>query len=101
MAPLYFAREREVLVRGDKMIPIERHPPLAPGEKPQRVVARMRMLGCTYCTGAIRSSARTVPEIIKKLRTATRSERKNRLIDHDLAGSVERKSAKAIFDAGR
>jgi sulfate adenylyltransferase subunit 2 len=94
---LYFAREREVLVRGETLIPWEHHPPLRPGETPQRVMCRMRTLGCTYCTGAIRSTADTVPKIIAELRSATRSERENRLIDHDVDGSMELKKREGYF----
>jgi bifunctional enzyme CysN/CysC len=65
VAPLYFAREREMLVRGDLLIPFEHAPALAPGEQPRPVMCRMRSLGCT---GAIRSTAATVPEIIDELR---------------------------------
>ena len=95
--PLYFAREREVLVRGGTLIPVEHDPPLLPGETPQRVMCRMRTLGCTYCTGATRSQADTVAKIIEELRAATRSERENRLIDHDVDGSMELKKREGYF----
>jgi sulfate adenylyltransferase subunit 2 len=97
IVPLYFAQEREMLVRGDKLIPMEHNPPLAPGEHPQRVMSRMRTLGCTYCTGAIRSTAGSVTEIIEELRDAARSERENRLIDHDMDGSMELKKREGYF----
>jgi sulfate adenylyltransferase subunit 2 len=97
VVPLYFAKEREVLVRGETLIPVEHHPPLRPGEAPQRVLCRMRTLGCTYCTGAIRSAADTVPKIIEELRATTRSERENRLIDHDVDGSMELKKREGYF----
>src|SRR6202790_5187166 len=67
VVPLYFAQEREVLVRGDLLIPVEHDPPLRAGETTQMIQCRMRTLGCTYCTGAIRSSADTVPKIIDEL----------------------------------
>jgi sulfate adenylyltransferase subunit 2 len=97
VVPLYFARERRMLMRGDQLIPIEHDPPLAPGEQPQPVMSRMRTLGCTYCTGAIRSTAGTVAEIIEELRVADRSERENRLIDHDVDGSMELKKREGYF----
>src|SRR5574340_1461571 len=56
IVPLYFAKMREMVVRGDSLLPVERNPPLLPGEKPQLVMSRMRSLGCTYCTGADRKS---------------------------------------------
>jgi sulfate adenylyltransferase subunit 2 len=97
VVPLYFAKEREVLVRGDMLIPIEHNPPVRPGESTQVVRCRMRTLGCTYCTGAIRSSADTVPKIIAELETAVRSERENRIIDHDRDGSMELKKREGYF----
>jgi len=97
VVPLYFAKEREVLVRGELLIPVEHDPPLLPGEAPQLVRCRMRTLGCTHCTGAIRSSADTVPKIIAELGQAVRSERENRIIDHDQDGSMELKKREGYF----
>jgi sulfate adenylyltransferase subunit 2 len=94
---LYFAKEREVLVRGDSLIPMEHAPPMRPDEAPQQILCRMRTLGCTYCTGAIRSSADTVPKVIAELEQAVRSERENRLIDHDQDGSMELKKREGYF----
>ncbi len=97
VVPLYFAKEREVLVRGETLLPMEHNPPLLPGEHPSMVMCRMRSLGCTYCTGATRSTATTVPEIIAELRTFRRSERENRAIDHDQEGSMELKKREGYF----
>jgi sulfate adenylyltransferase subunit 2 len=94
---LYFAKEREVLVRGESLIPVEHAPPMRPGEAAQQILCRMRTLGCTYCTGAIRSTADTVPKIIDELEQAVRSERENRLIDHDQDGSMELKKREGYF----
>lgn len=97
VVPLYFAKEREMLVRGDLLLPLDHPIELLPGEKPQRVMCRMRSLGCTYCTGAIRSSAATVDEIIAELESFRRSERENRVIDHDQEGSMELKKIEGYF----
>jgi sulfate adenylyltransferase subunit 2 len=97
IVPLYFAKEREMVVRGDSLISIEHDPPLLPGERPQKVMCRMRSLGCTPCTGAIRSEADTVPKIIEELFTFRRSERENRVIDHDQEGSMELKKREGYF----
>ena len=97
VVPLYFARERQVLVRGDRLIPTEHNPPLLPGEHPQTVMCRMRSLGCTYCSGAIRSTATNVPEIIAELSSIQKSERENRLIDFDVDGSMELKKREGYF----
>jgi sulfate adenylyltransferase subunit 2 len=94
---LYFAKEREVLVRGDLLIPVEHNPPRRPGEVAQLIQCRMRTLGCTYCTGAIRSTADSVPKIIEELERAVRSERENRIIDHDRDGSMELKKREGYF----
>ena len=97
IVPLYFAREREMVVRGSTLIPVELDIPLLPGEKPRRVMCRMRSLGCSPCTGAIRSEADTVPKIIAEMMLFRRSERENRVIDHDQEGSMELKKREGYF----
>jgi sulfate adenylyltransferase subunit 2 len=97
VVPLYFAKEREMVIRGNSLISTEHNPPLLPGEKPVPVMCRMRSLGCTYCTGAVLSNAKTVREIIEELRAAKRSERENRIIDHDQEGSMEQKKREGYF----
>jgi sulfate adenylyltransferase subunit 2 len=98
IVPMYFAQDREVLVRGDSLIMLEQpFIPLLPGEKPQIVRCRMRSLGCSPCTGAIRSDADTVPKIIEELVSFRRSERENRVIDHDQDGSMEIKKREGYF----
>ncbi len=98
VVPLYFAKEREMVVRGESLIPVGYpHAPLLPGEKPQKIKCRMRSLGCTPCTGAIRSEADTVPKIIEELLAMRRSERENRIIDHDQDGSMELKKREGYF----
>jgi sulfate adenylyltransferase subunit 2 len=98
IVPLYFAQERRMLVRGESLIPLEQpFVPMLPGEKPQLVRCRMRSLGCSPCTGAIRSDADTVPKIIGELISFRRSERENRVIDHDQDGSMEIKKREGYF----
>lgn len=98
IVPMYFAEEREVLVRGDSLIMTEQpFIPMLPGERLQRVRCRMRSLGCSPCTGAIRSDADTVPKIIEELVSFRRSERENRVIDHDQEGSMEIKKREGYF----
>ena len=99
IVPLYFAKEREVIVRGDSLIMREQpFVPLLPGEKPQVLKCRMRSLGCSPCTGAIRSDADTVPKIIDGAgRRAKHSERQLRIIDHDQDGSMEMKKREGYF----
>ena len=97
IVPMYYAKPRQMLVRGDSLIPLEHNMPLLPGEKPQTVMCRMRSLGCTYCTGAIRSEADTLPKIIAEMIQFRRSERENRVIDHDQEGSMELKKREGYF----
>jgi len=97
VVPLYFAKKRPMIVRGGALISPEHNPPLMPGEKPQEVMCRMRSLGCTYCTGAVRSTAASLDDIIAELQNARKSERENRIIDHDQEGSMEQKKREGYF----
>ncbi len=94
---LYFAAERPMYVRGDVLLPIEQDFMALPGEKPQMVKCRLRSLGCSPCTGAIRSDAETLPDIIAELISFRNSERANRVIDHDQEGSMEIKKREGYF----
>lgn len=98
VVPLYFARERDVIVRGDSLIvPEQPFVPLLPGEQTTKVLCRMRSLGCSPCTGAVRSTATTVPAIIDELVAVRQSERQLRIIDHDQDGSMEMKKREGYF----
>jgi sulfate adenylyltransferase subunit 2 len=98
VVPLYFAKEREVIVRGESLITLEQSfVPLMPGEKPQLLMCRMRSLGCSPCTVAVRSTADTVPKIIEELVSVKNSERQLRIIDHDQDGSMELKKREGYF----
>jgi sulfate adenylyltransferase subunit 2 len=98
VVPLYFAKDRWMLERGESLIPVEQDfVPRLQGEKPKLVRCRMRSLGCSPCTGAIRSEADTVPAIIEELVSFRRSERENRVIDHDQEGSMEIKKREGYF----
>src|SRR6266487_4491487 len=98
VVPLYFAKERPMLERGGSLISIEQDfIPRLPGERPKLVRCRMRSLGCSPCTGAIRSDADTVPKIIEELVATKHSERQLRVIDHDQDGSMELKKREGYF----
>jgi len=97
VVPLYFARERRVVLRGDSIVLIHAENELLPGEQSQDLKCRMRSLGCVPCTGAIRSEADTVPKIIEEMLSFRRSERENRVIDHDEEGSMELKKREGYF----
>jgi sulfate adenylyltransferase subunit 2 len=94
---LYFAKERPMYVRGEALLPVERDFVAWPGERPQMVKSRLRSLGCSPCTGAIRSDADTIPDIIAELISFRSSERANRVIDHDQEGSMELKKREGYF----
>ena len=97
IVPMYFAKEREMVVRDEMLIPLDGPIPLKKGEKPEKVMCRFRTLGCYPCTGAIRSTAKTVPEIIEEMMVVTISERSTRIIDHDTEGSMEIKKREGYF----
>jgi sulfate adenylyltransferase subunit 2 len=98
VVPLYFAQEREVIVRGNGLTIVEQpFVPLHAGERPERVMCRMRSLGCSPCTGAVRSTADTIPKIIEELIAVKHSERQLRVIDHDQDGSMEIKKREGYF----
>lgn len=96
--PLYYAKERDMIIRGDLLIPYhDGKTPLNKGEKPRMVMCRFRTLGCWPCSGAIRSDASTVEEIIQEMMLVRNSERIARIIDHDQDGSMEMKKREGYF----
>jgi sulfate adenylyltransferase subunit 2 len=98
VVPLYFARDREVIVHGQSIIMAEQaFVPLPANARREIVKCRMRSLGCSPCTGAIRSDADTVPKIIDELVGVRNSERQLRIIDHDQDGSMEMKKREGYF----
>jgi sulfate adenylyltransferase subunit 2 len=97
IVPLYYAKEREVVLRNGSLVVIHDRSELQFGEEPSLVKCRMRSLGCVPCTGAIRSEADTLPKIIEEMISFRRSERENRAIDHDEEGSMELKKREGYF----
>jgi sulfate adenylyltransferase subunit 2 len=98
VVPLYFAKERPVVDRGGMLIMRDDDRlPLEPGENSRMERVRFRTLGCYPLTGAIRSSAATLDEVIAEMRQSTQSERQGRLIDHDETGSMEKKKREGYF----
>ena len=98
IVPLYFAEERPIVERDGMMILAEdERLELLPGEVKRREMIRFRTLGFFPLTGAIRSTASTLDEIIDELETATVSERQGRAIDRDQAGSMEKKKREGYF----
>jgi sulfate adenylyltransferase subunit 2 len=79
------------------LIPVFPDTRLFPNERPEKVLCRYRTLGCHPCTGAVRSAAITVHEIIREIEDAQFSERTTRIIDHDQDGSMEQKKREGYF----
>ena len=98
LVPLYLAAERPVVERNGTLIMVDdERMRLNPGEVPQMKSVRFRTLGCYPLTGAVESTATTLPEIIQEMLLATTSERQGRMIDHDEAGSMEKKKQEGYF----
>ena len=98
VVPLYFAKERPVVVRGGTLIMVDDDRlPLEPGETPQMKRVRFRTLGCYPLSGAIESEADTLDAIIAEMRDSTTSERQGRLIDNDESASMEKKKREGYF----
>ena len=98
IVPLYFAAERPVVWRDGTWIMVDDdRMPLEPGEEPQMKRVRFRTLGCYPLSGAIESSADTLPKIIQEMLLAKTSERQGRLIDFDTSASMEKKKVEGYF----
>ncbi|HTW25710.1 MAG TPA: sulfate adenylyltransferase subunit CysD [Acetobacteraceae bacterium] len=98
IVPLYFAAERPVVERdGSLIVPDDDRMRYHPGEQPQLRMVRFRSLGCYPLTGAVESTAATLPEIVTEMFTARTSERGNRLIDRDEKDSMEKKKREGYF----
>jgi sulfate adenylyltransferase subunit 2 len=98
IVPLYFAKERLVVKRDGALIMVDDDRlPLEPGEEPVMTRVRFRTLGCYPLTGAVESRATSLPEIIQEMLLSKTSERQGRVIDHDQAGSMEKKKQEGYF----
>nr|C6E751.1 RecName: Full=Sulfate adenylyltransferase subunit 2; AltName: Full=ATP-sulfurylase small subunit; AltName: Full=Sulfate adenylate transferase; Short=SAT [Geobacter sp. M21] len=98
IVPLYYAAVRPVVERDGMLIMVDDDRlELKPGEKVEHKSVRFRTLGCYPLTGAVESEADTLPEIIQEMLLTRTSERQGRLIDHDQAGSMEKKKQEGYF----
>ena len=95
---LYLAKERPVVERGGTLVMVDdERMPLKDGEEPRMEMVRFRTLGCYPLTGAIRSQATTLPDIIQEMLVSTTSERQGRVIDADGGASMEAKKQAGYF----
>ncbi|ESQ81562.1 sulfate adenylyltransferase subunit 2 [Asticcacaulis sp. AC466] len=98
IVPLYFAKKRPVVERGGQLIMVDdERLPLLPGEVPEMKSVRFRTLGDYPLTAAVESEADTLEEIVAEMLVARTSERAGRMIDHDEAGSMEKKKREGYF----
>jgi sulfate adenylyltransferase subunit 2 len=98
IVPLYLAEERLVVDRDGMLIMVDDdRMPIGKDEKIEKKMVRFRTLGCYPLTGAVESTATTLPEIIQEMLLTTTSERQGRLIDHDQSGSMEQKKREGYF----
>ena len=98
LVPLYFSALRPVVKRENAWIMVDdKRLPLAEGEEPELKQVRFRTLGCYPLTGAIESTAATLPEIIQEMLLTSTSERQGRMIDKDTRGSMEQKKMEGYF----
>lgn len=98
IVPLYYAAQRPVVERDGVLIMVDdERLPLRDGEEPMMKTVRFRTLGCYPLTGAVESEAATLPEIIQEMLLTTTSERRDRVIDFDQAGSMEEKKKQGYF----
>ena len=98
IVPLYFAKERPVIYRDGNIIMVDDDRlKLRPDEKIEYKKVRFRTLGCYPLTGGIESDADTLDEIIDETLSAVSSERTSRVIDHEAAGSMERRKREGYF----
>jgi sulfate adenylyltransferase subunit 2 len=98
VVPLYFAQPRPVVIRNGAMIVVDDdRMPLQASEQPRMEMVRFRTLGCYPLTGAIGSTAATLPAIVEELQNARQSERQSRFIDNDGEGSMEKKKQEGYF----
>ena len=96
--PLYFAKERPVVWRGDQMLLVDDERfPLINGETPENRLIRFRTLGCYPLTAAVESTATTIAEVLAEVSEVKLSERATRLIDGDKEDSMEKKKTEGYF----
>ena len=98
IVPLYFSAPRPVVERDGMLIMVDdARMPMQDGEVPMMKSVRFRTLGCYPLTGAVESTAATLPDVIQEMLLTTTSERQGRAIDHDQAASMEKKKQEGYF----
>ncbi len=98
IVPLYLADLRPVVEQDGMLVMVDDdRMPIEPGMTIEKKMVRFRTLGCYPLTGAVESTANTLPQIIQEMLLTKTSERQGRIIDHDQAGSMEEKKKEGYF----
>ncbi|MDR0429316.1 MAG: sulfate adenylyltransferase subunit CysD [Tannerellaceae bacterium] len=98
IVPLYFAKERPIVnIDGNLIMADDHRMPEELREKARMMKVRFRTLGCYPLTGAVKSEAETIEQIVEEMMTTTQSERTTRVIDFDQEGSMEQKKREGYF----
>jgi sulfate adenylyltransferase subunit 2 len=97
IVPMYFAKERNMVVKEGQLIPIDGSDEPRATADSKKIMCRYRTLGCFPCTGAVPSNAETLDEVIEEIMVTRNSERITRVIDHDSEGSMESKKREGYF----
>ena len=97
IVPLYYAKQRQVVRRGESVIPLDAGVEIRDDEQVEQIMCRFRTLGCSPCTGAVASDADTIEKIIAEVLATRQSERVNRVIDHTGESAMEDKKKEGYF----
>jgi sulfate adenylyltransferase subunit 2 len=98
IVPLYFAQNRRIVSRDGSLIMVDDERfPIETGETVQEMLVRFRTLGCYPLTAAMKSDAKTLPDIVREILMTRISERSGRLMDHDGTSSMEKKKSEGYF----
>jgi len=98
IVPLYLSEMRPTVERDGMLVMVDDDRfQLEPGEVPVERSIRFRTLGCYPLTGAVESTAKTLPEVIQEMLLTTTSERQGRAIDKDASATMEKKKQEGYF----
>lgn len=94
---LYYAHNRECIMRNGSILAVTQHIKLLPGERPEEMQVRFRTMGDATITGAIRSAASNTTEVIEEIMSFSETERGNRMDDKRSETSMEDRKKEGYF----
>ncbi|WP_085314651.1 sulfate adenylyltransferase subunit CysD [Derxia lacustris] len=95
---IYFAHEREVVRRGESLLPVTPLTPAKDGDKVEVVSVRFRTVGDITCTCPVASTAKNYEEILAETVGATLTERgATRMDDQTSEASMEQRKKEGYF----